>query len=114
MLHPYIPFITEEIYHKFNFSEKSILLEDWPKTTTVKTDIVNVQIMKRLIEEIRNIRGLFNINPKEKLQATINTRKDFRDFIKRDVAVLQGLAALAWQVLLCQMSNAMSYLPVLI
>lgn len=94
MLHPYIPFITEEIYHKFNFSEKSILLEDWPKTTTVKTDIVNVQIMKRLIEEIRNIRGLFNINPKEKLQATINTRKDFRDFIKRDVAVLQGLAAL--------------------
>ncbi|MGB3478845.1 MAG: valine--tRNA ligase [bacterium] len=94
MLHPYIPFITEEIYHKFNFSEKSILLEDWPKTTTVKTDIVNVQIMKRLIEEIRNIRGLFNINPKEKLQAIINTKKDFRNFIERNVAVLQELAAL--------------------
>lgn len=94
MLHPYIPFITEEIYHKFNFAKKSILLEDWPKIKTVKTDIANVRTLKRLIEEIRNIRGLFNLDPKEKLSAIINTSEDFSEFLGKNRMVLQGLAGL--------------------
>ena len=94
MLHPYIPFITEEIYHKFNFAKKSILLEDWPKIKAVKTDIANVRSLKRLIEEIRNIRGLFNLNPKEKLSVIINTSEDFSNFLGKNHTVLQGLAGL--------------------
>lgn len=94
MLHPYIPFITEEIYHKFNFAKKSILLEDWPKIKAVKTDIANVRSLKRLIEEIRNIRGLFNLDPKEKLSVIINTSEDFSNFLGKNHMVLQGLAGL--------------------
>ena len=94
MLHPYIPFITEEIYRKFNFSKKSILLENWPKIKAVKTDIANVRALKRLIEEIRNIRGLFNQDPKEKLSAIINTGEDFSNFLGKNNMVLQGLAGL--------------------
>ena len=94
MLHPYIPFITEEIYRKFNFSKKSILLENWPKIKAVKIDIANVRALKRLIEEIRNIRGLFNLDPKEKLSAIINTSEDFSNFLGKNKMVLQGLAGL--------------------
>lgn len=94
MLHPYIPFITEEIYQKFNFAKKSILLEDWPKIKAVKIDIANVRALKRLIEEIRNIRGLFNLNPKEKLSVIINTSEDFSTFLGKNHMVLQGLAGL--------------------
>ena len=31
MLHPFIPFITEELYWKFEVRKKSIMLEEWPR-----------------------------------------------------------------------------------
>ncbi|MGB3341918.1 MAG: valine--tRNA ligase [bacterium] len=94
VLHPYIPFITEEIYHKFNFAKKSIFLESWPVVMPVKMDIRNVLMLRRLIEEIRNIRGLFNISPKEKLEAIINGKQGFRDFTEENITILKGLAGL--------------------
>ncbi len=92
LLHPYMPFITEEIYHKFNFAKKSVLLENWPVVIPVEMETRNVRILKRLIEEIRNIRGLFNINPKEKLKAIVNCKQEFQDFLEKNIAVLKGLA----------------------
>jgi len=94
ILHPFIPFITEEIYHKFNFPKKSIFLERWPETTEIKEDVSNVILMKELIEEIRNVRGLFNITPKEKLDAVLDTGTNFKNFLKTNGAVLKKLAGL--------------------
>lgn len=94
MLHPYIPFITEEIYHKFNFTEKSIFFEKWPDISPVKMDIHDFKIFKRLIEEIRNVRGLFKIKPKEKLDVIINCTGNFKKFVDDNDKVLKGLAGL--------------------
>jgi valyl-tRNA synthetase len=95
ILHPYMPFITEEIYHKFNYPEDSISLEKWPGTVRVEHDIKNVNTLKRLIEEIRNIRGLFNISPKTELISIISCEEYLSDFLKENINVLKGLAGLA-------------------
>ena len=33
LLHPFMPFLTEELYQKFEDKQKSILLEKWPSAT---------------------------------------------------------------------------------
>lgn len=94
ILHPFIPFITEEIYHKFQFTEKSILLENWPAKIKSKQDITDVTKVKKMIEEIRNVRGLFKINPKEKLDVIIEANAEFENFIRANLDVLKKLAGL--------------------
>jgi len=94
LLHPFIPFVTEEIYHKFSFSEKSIMLENWPTKVEIEEEITDVTTTKKLIEEIRNIRGLFNISPKKALDAIINTNAEFETFLKTNTGILKKLAGL--------------------
>lgn len=94
MLHPFIPFITEELYQTFDFTEKSILLETWPQTVPVSQDVSHVAAAKQLIEGIRNVRGLFNIREKEKLNIILNTGDDFRQFIEQYPELLKRLAGI--------------------
>jgi valyl-tRNA synthetase len=94
ILHPYMPFITEEIYHTFNFPQESILVEHWPQKIDIDHGVAPVVKIKQLIEEIRNIRGMFNIKSKEKLRAVIHTNPDFETFLHEHISVLNKLAGL--------------------
>jgi len=94
ILHPFIPFVTEEIYQKFDFSEKSIVSEEWPSIVKTEKDITGVAKIKNVIADIRNIRGLFNINAKEKLNVVINTNERFGRFLKENLDVIKKLAGL--------------------
>ncbi len=94
LLHPFIPFVTEEIYHKFNFPKKSIMLETWPSKIKIRKDVTGVTTTKVLIEEIRNVRGLFNISPKKTLDAIVNTNAKFENFLKENTGIIKKLARL--------------------
>ncbi|MBE0433853.1 valine--tRNA ligase [candidate division WOR-3 bacterium] len=95
VLHPFMPFITEEIYQKMGFPAKSIMLEDWPGQVSIEQDTAGVNALVRLIGEIRNIRGIFNIKTKEKLDIVINARPALIDFLAGHENALQKLAGLA-------------------
>lgn len=95
ILNPFMPFITEEIYHKFNFAKESIMQEQWPEKIHIKHNINQINAIKKLIEEIRNIRGMFNIKSKEKLNVLINTSTDDHEgFLKDNDVILQKLACI--------------------
>jgi len=71
VLHPFMPFITEEIWHLIaERSEKDcIIVAEWPKTKTETADIIkHFDVVMEVITNIRNIRKQKNISPKEKLQ----------------------------------------------
>jgi len=70
LLHPFMPFLTEEIWHKLasrNFKE-SITISPWPKSNKFDNDVINnFEIAKDIISYIRNFRKEKNIPFKQDL-----------------------------------------------
>ena len=94
VMHPFIPFITEEIYHRQKDIKKSIMLENWPRPIPLPIPQADIKGLINLIEEIRNIRGMFKINPKENLDIHIDTDDNNKTFIGNCTRVLQKLAGI--------------------
>ncbi|HEX8516973.1 MAG TPA: valine--tRNA ligase [Bacteroidia bacterium] len=70
VLHPFMPFITEEIWHLIGErSEKDcIIVAEWPEADMQHDDILkHFDVVMEVITNIRNIRKQKNISPKEKL-----------------------------------------------
>jgi valyl-tRNA synthetase len=71
VLHPFMPFITEEIWHliKERKEKDCIIVAEWPKTENRNVEIIqHFEVVMEVITNIRNIRKQKNISPKEKLQ----------------------------------------------
>jgi len=94
-LHPFLPFITEEIYQRFEYGKKSILLEEWPRPISIPMAKEDVADVIKIIEETRNIRGMFNINQKESLNLIINVNKEKQKFIQHNSNIIQKLAGVS-------------------
>ncbi|MAX18075.1 MAG: valine--tRNA ligase [Nitrospina sp.] len=77
LLHPFMPFITEEIWQKLPKNGDSIMVSAFPKFDATKSDKDVEKDMGKIMEVItgvRNIRGEMNLNPGLKLKALIKTR----------------------------------------
>ncbi|UCG30806.1 MAG: valine--tRNA ligase [candidate division WOR-3 bacterium] len=92
VLHPFMPFVTEELYQKFGFSQKSIMLETWPDEIPITNKAAQVDQLVRLIEEIRNVRGIFNIGVKDKITVIIDTKDDMAVFLKENEDTIKRLS----------------------
>jgi valyl-tRNA synthetase len=71
VLHPFMPFISEEIWHliKERGDKECIIISEWPKTDNGNNEIIkHFDVVMEVITNIRNIRKQKNISPKEKLQ----------------------------------------------
>ena len=75
LLHPFMPFITEEIYQTLQGSdEESIMVSDWPtynKTRSFDEDETRVERIKEAVSGIRNIRGEMNVPPSRKASVIV-------------------------------------------
>ena len=70
LLHPFMPFITEEIYQSLIHESESIMISDWPEfdeSLVFAEDEEKVNIIIKAIRSIRNIRTEMNIPPSRKL-----------------------------------------------
>lgn len=94
LLHPFLPFITEEIYQLWDGHKKSILLEDWPRPTADVESPRVVPRLIRLIDEVRNIRGMFDINPKQPLKMVVVTDPENQAFIHAHQSLMNRLAGI--------------------
>ncbi len=92
VLHPFLPFITEELYQKFTHREKSILLDAYPEIIDIPEPTPVVEEFIKLIEELRNIRGLFSIPPNETLNIVIATDEERIKFFDSNTQLFQKLA----------------------
>jgi valyl-tRNA synthetase len=78
LLHPFMPFITEELYQKLPHGEKSIMISSWPSSNK---KMVNRKIekefekIKEIIMALRNIRGEMSIPPKSLSPCIITSAK---------------------------------------
>ncbi|MEE1313851.1 MAG: valine--tRNA ligase [Lachnospiraceae bacterium] len=73
MLHPFMPFITEEIYCNLT-GEESIMLAQWPEYKeewNFAEDETAVETIKEAVRGIRNIRAEMNVSPKKKAKVYV-------------------------------------------
>ncbi len=97
MIHPFMPFVTEEIYSKIRAAEgRPLSQESWPKTQKKFIDPAVEQEMKTLIELISTIRNLqiqWNIAAGRTSNIIfVCLEKDDIAFIERHSAVIQKFA----------------------
>ena len=75
LLHPFMPFVTSEIYSKLIcFGTEDLMISNWP---TIREEFIfdkeeaTVEKLKKLIVEIRNIRTKMNVHPTKKSKLMI-------------------------------------------
>lgn len=83
LLHPFIPFVTEELWNSFGFSKDFIERQDWPEATVdaIDTDLEEtVGSFQEVIRNIRNLRAEAHLPPQQRVPRLI-IRTDDTDFI---------------------------------
>jgi len=93
LLHPFMPFITEEIWQKFPHEGESIMISAWPTYKEELSFTDEEEALKRIIDvisAIRNRRSEMNVPASKKVPVFIqsNFHNDFRE----SVAFLTRLA----------------------
>jgi valyl-tRNA synthetase len=98
MLSPFMPFITEELWHAVYDGKpplKSIALAAYPTVDPSQVDAVaetEMAIMQDLIEAVRNLRAELKIEPKQKVAIEIFVDGDIRSLIERNRGAVERLA----------------------
>lgn len=75
LLHPFMPFVTEEIWHKLPGAEGSIMVAGFPDPEECPEDeaaLREMNILMNVITGVRNIRGEMNIPPSRKANIVID------------------------------------------
>lgn len=76
LLHPYMPFVTEEIWTYLPNREKALIISQWVSTDEAYIDEAAEQSMTMfidLIRGIRNVRDEYNVEPSRKISAVVST-----------------------------------------
>ncbi|WP_256010554.1 valine--tRNA ligase [Desertivirga xinjiangensis] len=82
LLHPFMPFLTEELWHDDEiFASRSELdcciVSNYPVSVDVKKGLLkNVEVVKQVISEVRNIRNSKQISPKESLPLSVKINSE--------------------------------------
>ena len=92
LLHPFMPFITEEIWHLIKEREDDIIVAQWPVASSVDTSVLqSFNIGAEVISGIRNIRKSKQISNKEALSLSIKINGDFDKSIDVLIAKMSNL-----------------------
>jgi valyl-tRNA synthetase len=76
LLHPFIPFITEEIYHLLNEQSDDLCVKQNLPINAVKVDITAAgELLKNVISALRDARNKNQLKPKETIKLHIQTNK---------------------------------------
>lgn len=97
LLHPYMPFITEEIYQCLPHEAESIMISKWPVADESLIDPEAERGMNAImdsIKAIRNMRAEVNANPGKKIPATMLVSEDLREVVAHNDSYIKLLGGI--------------------
>jgi len=98
LLHPYCPFITEELWGCFKFQDEELLISTlWPEVDSSQIDKnveSEIQILMDVITAVRNIRASLNVSPGKEASLTIRGDEKKCNMLRSNENYLQRLAKL--------------------
>lgn len=104
LLHPFIPFVTEEIYQKLPIKDEACVIDTYPAPRMDKEWLAlgsqeraeELDLVIEVIATIRNIRGENRIKPSEDLRVRINPKEDkAQKILQANKAYIMKLAKLS-------------------
>lgn len=96
-LHPYMPFITEEIYQCLPHEAESIMISKWPVADESLIDPEAERGMNAImdsIKAIRNMRAEVNANPGKKIPAIMLVSEDLREVVAHNDSYIKLLGGI--------------------
>ncbi|MDZ4064854.1 MAG: valine--tRNA ligase, partial [Coriobacteriia bacterium] len=97
LLHPFMPFLTEEIWQTLVADGSSIMVSEFPAPDETASDPEaerEMALIMEVITRIRNIRGEMNVAPSLKLKATLAVPADSRTVLEKGRVYITNLANL--------------------
>ncbi|HBO96982.1 MAG TPA: valine--tRNA ligase, partial [Candidatus Omnitrophica bacterium] len=98
MVHPFMPFVTEELWEKTGKEKGPLCRQGWPvvsKKLIDKSAEKQMQTLMALVAAIRNVRSQWNVNPAEQIEChLVTTSAKDAALIKENTAVLKQMARL--------------------
>ncbi|MCT4596804.1 MAG: valine--tRNA ligase [Vallitalea sp.] len=79
LLHPYMPFITEEIFSFLQDREESIMVSSWPEFKeewNFQAEETEIELIKQAVRSIRNVRAQMNVPPSKKAKVFVVSDKE--------------------------------------
>ena len=96
LLHPYMPFITEEIFCNIQDDEESIMISSWPvydEKFNFPDEEVATQTIKEAVRNIRNVRAQMNVAPSRKAKVyVVSEDASIRDIFENGSVFFATLA----------------------
>ncbi|MBO7601094.1 MAG: valine--tRNA ligase, partial [Lachnospiraceae bacterium] len=127
LLHPYMPFVTEEIFTTIQDEEESIMISKWPvfsEEFDFSEDEKAIETIKEAVRAIRNVRTGMNVAPSRKAKVFVvskdaDIRKTFEDgklFFQSlsyasDVEIREEKGDIADDAVSVVIAGAICYLP---
>ena len=106
LLHPFMPFITEEIWQHLPHEGESIMISEWPKFDeglSFPEDEQAMQLIMDAITAIRNRRAEMNVPPSKKAKVLIVTEKE--DVFKQGSVFFEKLASASEVLVMAEKSG---------
>ena len=97
LLHPYMPFITEEIYQCLPHEAESIMISKWPVADESLVDPeaeCGMNAIMDSIKAIRNMRAEVNANPGKKIPAIMLVSEDLREVVAHNDSYIKLLGGI--------------------
>ena len=96
LLHPYMPFITEEIFCNIQDEEESIMISSWPvydETNNFAVEEKAIETIKEAVRNIRNLRADMNVAPSRKaLVYVVTASEDVKNIFNNSLGFFGTLA----------------------
>jgi valyl-tRNA synthetase len=113
LLHPFTPFVTEEIYGHLKKAAEShsnqllpqdkewreaLIISRWPEPILdegwERENIANFQLIQEIVRSIRNLRSEKNVKPDRRIPAMFSASFDTAHLLMHEVPLIAGLAGL--------------------
>ena len=92
LLHPFMPFVTEEIWQHLPHEGEALMIAPWPDPGNL--DAVaeeDMALVMDLVRAVRNARSEYDVDPKRRIPAVV-AAGDRRDLLAEQAAIVASLA----------------------
>ncbi|KAK2451258.1 tRNA synthetase class I (I, L, M and V) family protein [Trifolium repens] len=99
VLHPFMPFVTEELWQALPNRKHDLIVSPWPETQLPRctSSIKKFENLQTLVRAIRNTRAEYSVEPAKRISASVVASNEVIEYIAEEKEVLALLSRLDLQ-----------------